>query len=397
MITNYVLKEMGEHITRYLANYRGEALPRGIIFVDGETAPKKDYFCIITKSHLADYAKEPESLDETFLFMPRDPDTALKLPALGNVALFETDLETIPLYNKLQHLLEMLGSTAPVRTQNRLRFSDFIHDVVSMNITRQDEIVNHLRRFPNVNDQVFRVLVFEFDDPESTEDDRVRLIRAVQKAFIFSNSASYFGQVVTLAQGSVDLDDRVSMVEKRQNALREICEKHRCCCGVSDTTKNFTAIRTDYLTARSVLTIGKEMRNDPAERVFFVQDYLAYSLLDTCYHEFERVYRHSSYIYLLHPGLAALIRYDTEHKTELRQLLYCYLQHERNLTKTAAAMSMHRNTVIYKVKKIEEVIEVDLDDPMVRYRMLTSCMLCDYCEKALGIPPTTLPGYIPQA
>lgn len=135
------------------------------------------------------------------------------------------------------------------------------------------------------------------------------------------------------------------------------------------------------------------MRGDPNQRVFLSEKALVYRMLDIYYRDFKREFRHDSYIYMLHPGLAAVIRYDAAHDTDLRKLLYSYLRNERNLTRTATEMSMHRNTVIYKVKTLTSLVEDDLDDPIIRLRLLLSCMMCDYAEKAFGIPPTSFPGY----
>ena len=76
--------------------------------------------------------------------------------------------------------------------------------------------------------------------------------------------------------------------------------------------------------------------------------------------------------------------------------MYAYLLNNCNYTKTAEVVGMHRNTVIYKLQKAEEIVDMDMDDPMLRQRLLWSCMVCEYCEKVLGIAPTTFPGYLVQ-
>lgn len=48
------------------------------------------------------------------------------------------------------------------------------------------------------------------------------------------------------------------------------------------------------------------------------------------------------------------------------QTLKAYLENERSVSKTADALFTHRNTVIYRLKKIEEALGQSLDDPKIR-------------------------------
>ena len=49
-----------------------------------------------------------------------------------------------------------------------------------------------------------------------------------------------------------------------------------------------------------------------------------------------------------------------------------YLLTERSISSTAKIMHMHRNSVIYRLNKIQEILGLDLNDPDVRLRLLIS-------------------------
>ena len=53
-------------------------------------------------------------------------------------------------------------------------------------------------------------------------------------------------------------------------------------------------------------------------------------------------------------------------------LLRYFLLTERNITETAKRMHMHRNSVIYRLKRIQREFMLDLDDPEVRLRLAVS-------------------------
>lgn len=75
---------------------------------------------------------------------------------------------------------------------------------------------------------------------------------------------------------------------------------------------------------------------------------------------------------IAHPALAVLTSYDQEHHTEFYGTLKAYLQNERSLVRTAAALGLHRNSLLYRVKRLEELVDANLEDPMVRLHLLLS-------------------------
>lgn len=75
---------------------------------------------------------------------------------------------------------------------------------------------------------------------------------------------------------------------------------------------------------------------------------------------------------IAHPALDILTRYDQEHHTEFYQTLKIYLQNERSLVRTAAALGLHRNSLLYRIKRLEELLDTDLEDAAVRLHILLS-------------------------
>ena len=78
---------------------------------------------------------------------------------------------------------------------------------------------------------------------------------------------------------------------------------------------------------------------------------------------------------LRHPALQALRQYDAEKNSELYDTLYQYLLHERSVIRTAQAIHIHKNSLMYRLQRIQPIIKADLDDPMVRTYLLLSYML----------------------
>ena len=75
---------------------------------------------------------------------------------------------------------------------------------------------------------------------------------------------------------------------------------------------------------------------------------------------------------LLHPALAFLKRYDEKHKTSLYETLYEYLRLERNVVATAKHLYIHRNSMIYRLQRLENLLNLDLDNVNTRMYLLLS-------------------------
>lgn len=67
-----------------------------------------------------------------------------------------------------------------------------------------------------------------------------------------------------------------------------------------------------------------------------------------------------------HTTLATLVEYDRRQETELVKTLEAFFAHTGNLARTATALHIHRNTLLYRLGRINEISGLDLDDPEER-------------------------------
>lgn len=64
--------------------------------------------------------------------------------------------------------------------------------------------------------------------------------------------------------------------------------------------------------------------------------------------------------------LGPLIEYDRTQNTRLLETLSAYFAHQTNLSRTATALYVHRNTLLYRMRRIAEITHWDLNDPETR-------------------------------
>ncbi len=75
--------------------------------------------------------------------------------------------------------------------------------------------------------------------------------------------------------------------------------------------------------------------------------------------------------------LAPLETYDAKHDTDLVHTLHVYVQQGGNIAATAEALFLHRNSVGYRLQRIQEVRGLQLRDPEVRNQLLASLALAN--------------------
>lgn len=127
-----------------------------------------------------------------------------------------------------------------------------------------------------------------------------------------------------------------------------------CYCGAS------TAFVS--LEQRSVFLQQAELAHDTAKmlnissRCRFFAESLTESFLLHPLNEFKKEN-------LIPEEIQRLFTYDQEHETELAKTLRIYLYLRNDINKTAKELHVHRNTLSYRLNKIRDLTEVEIDDP----------------------------------
>lgn len=76
----------------------------------------------------------------------------------------------------------------------------------------------------------------------------------------------------------------------------------------------------------------------------------------------------------------SLVEYDKKYKTDYVKTLYAYIENNKSQAATAKALNMHRNTISYRMTKINEIMKVDYNDTMVSLHLHLSFKIIDYMK-----------------
>lgn len=78
--------------------------------------------------------------------------------------------------------------------------------------------------------------------------------------------------------------------------------------------------------------------------------------------------------------LGTVHAYDRQHQTSLRATLDCYMSHRCNVSVTAKELHVHPNTVAYRLRRVEQLLGLDLGDPQALLHLQLALMV----EAVLG-------------
>ena len=138
--------------------------------------------------------------------------------------------------------------------------------------------------------------------------------------------------------------------------------------GVSDEFSNFASASTFYGQAQIALRKGQAA--DPQSSFYCYRDYaMSYISQKVALVMDEPLY--------LHPDVVRLMEHDEEKGSRLVETLRIHLFNERNITKTAADLDLHRNSVIYRMSTIEDLIDSDLDNDDNRFDLMLSLRIIE--------------------
>jgi hypothetical protein len=142
--------------------------------------------------------------------------------------------------------------------------------------------------------------------------------------------------------------------------------------GASDFFTELPQARSYLLQARTVLDVG--VRLAQRGRCFLFQDAASFCLIDLAA-------RHSDLRVYCDARLDELAAYDQQHKTEYLLTLHRYLANNLDPTSAAKELSVHRNTVDYRIGRIEELLGASLKERDTVFTLDFSLRIKEYLQE----------------
>lgn len=174
-----------------------------------------------------------------------------------------------------------------------------------------------------------------------------------------SKTLMYNGEII----GILSIPNTHTLPRKHIEQAMRICEENDLFAGLSNCFQNILELPEYYKQALRAIELGICTIDKP--NMFLYEDYYLEHMKNIF------MQKESSKTFC-HPKMKLLLDYDKKHDSELAYTLYMYLIHERNIATASSEMHMHRNSLVYRIKKINSLIGDNYENYRERQYLILS-------------------------
>jgi sugar diacid utilization regulator len=259
--------------------------------------------------------------------------------------------------------IEMIKEHAVLEAEDR-RQAEFLEDLLSGALPSDELALRRARRFGYDLSQPHVALCFR-GAPEGrlAQELERELTRRDVNAIVAPRQGSVavlypLGEAPEAASGSVREPPLLrGLVERLRAAVALACRAPGISVGIGRYRSGLGELHQAYREAEQAAVTGERVHGPG--RVTYFGDLGLYRLLLSLQDSpaLQEFYDDT---------VAALLEYDQRNKTELLRTLEGYFEAHDSPTEAAHMLHVHRNTLLYRLRRIEEITGLSLDDPEAR-------------------------------
>ncbi len=254
--------------------------------------------------------------------------------------------------------LEMAKAKAISEAEKRLRgsFLDrlLIGDVNQQEAVRQGERFNHNMSVPHIA----MVLAWQ-----GTETPSLRRLETLVNGLVSNKREEALvwqrdnHVVIFHATDAEDpIDTSLELAEMIRQEARRQQPQHRIAIGLGQKAIHINQWRESYQDAQQAVDLAKRLETDEP---LYIGDLGVYQLI-------LRLNDRETLVSFADHILGPLLDYDERNRADLIKTLEAFFACHGNLSRTAEKLIVHRNTLLYRMNRISEIADMDLDRPETR-------------------------------
>lgn len=276
----------------------------------------------------------------------------------GRLTLLEKDR---PLNRGDWQLLDYLGAhLEPVIgshfTRDMVRNINVFYQLL-FQLPYEESDLEYQLRYHNWNrDDVFSLVILEAAEPGANMDILLNVVAThTSKCLVVRRE----GSILMLSNRDLSADSTMRLF------LNSLQQGNPIKAGISLPCRGIENAGLLYKQATYALEEGK--RDRPEKGIYDFFDFGVSYILESP--------SLSESVLAAMPVVYRLWKMQETNGAEQFQTLKAFLENERSISKTSEAMFTHRNTIIYRLKRISEFLDCDLDNPYIR----------EYCRLSIQV------------
>lgn len=247
--------------------------------------------------------------------------------------------------------------------KEKFKFKDsFLYDLLYGNLKQKVDIIEHGRMWNWDFTLPHQVLVFSLNDynPFSSDKQKLDSIAHIIENSLIERSKTPIimtktNQIIVIFPW--ENIDHPTVKKELTNFILFIFDQiyiwmktNTISCGIGKVYTDPSELFRSYQEAKVAYTLGILLG---ISIPFFSDLGLERILYKHDLHDLKEYYNHT---------LGELEKYDNDCKNELIETLEAFAANQFDITKTAKALFLHRNTLRYRLKRIEEILNIKLDN-----------------------------------
>lgn len=167
----------------------------------------------------------------------------------------------------------------------------------------------------------------------------------------------------------IPLDAHTEISDDQLQILKDFSKDEQVRIGVSNSFASIENFVSHYEQAYAALELGQNLNPDE-----MVCQYVNYQVFDL----FSSVKNPDTLGRFCHPALAVLRQYDHKNNTHLYETLCMFIDNGCNIKLASENLYIHRNSLAYRLDRIKEICQIDLEDVKTVFLLQLSFLIDSY-------------------
>jgi DNA-binding PucR family transcriptional regulator len=254
------------------------------------------------------------------------------------------------------------------------RVQEFFWKLLTGHITSNEEIKENFDLMQISATPLFSVLVFRFkaDITNDIEKQISYILKTTQQLQVLLYTIDR-NELILLAApktSTQSLQELNKFIVSFATQMKERFHVDSIKGSFGGIYENYGKIEKSYKEALTVLSI-KEKFPEQTKDIYGYQELGIYQFFDLLLEKKKQGEFENS-------ALSKLQAYDEKHHTNLVETLEVFLDKNNNVGETAKALNIHTNTLAYRLKRIAEIGEIDLENMNQKLKLYIDIKLAKY-------------------
>lgn len=278
-------------------------------------------------------------------------------------------------------LTELLRGNVVYTTRHGIVMNDLIRRLCSREVMSDADFRRQLSLLKNPAYKFCKIAVIRFENIDSISPQRA--FADAIRIFHSDNLTWYNEQIFVL----ISSPKFYCASAADESQVADFLQQYDAYMMISNTLQNARGLQQLCLQVLRSIRMAWCIHQGLSDgRIMLFRDYAIYHIIDLAIQEYQRCYGLDDPMFLCHPAIVVLMRYDRATDSRLCEFLLYYLGNNLNIAKTAAHFFMHRNTAVYQRDKIARMIRYQFDDPEENLRLVYSLYLSNYRKYYQKLP-----------